>query len=50
MKTINRTEWYSILSVELAKYEWIMKAMNESQVSELTSSIRTKLKQQYKVV
>lgn len=50
MKTINRTEWYLILSKEYAKYDWIMRAMNETQLSELCSSITTKLKQQYKVV
>jgi hypothetical protein len=49
MKTINKTEWYSILSIELSKYEWIMKGMNESQISELCSNVKSKLRQQYKI-
>jgi len=50
MKTINKTEWYAILSTELAKHEWIMKAMNESQVSELVTNIKSDLRKQYRVV
>ena len=49
MKTINKTEWYSILSAEYSKYEWIMKAMNESQLSELVSNIKSDLRKQYKI-
>ena len=50
MKTINTTQWYAILSTEYAKYEWIMKAMNESQLNELCSSIKSDLRKQYRVV
>jgi hypothetical protein len=50
METINKTEWYLILSQEYSKYDWIMRAMNESQLNELCSSIRSRLKQQYKVI
>ena len=49
MKTINTTQWYSILSTEYAKYEWIMKAMNELQVSELVTNIKSDLRKRYKV-
>jgi len=50
MKTINKTEWYAILSTEFTKYEWIMKEMNESQVSELVTNLKSDLRKQYKVV
>jgi hypothetical protein len=50
MKTINKTQWYTILSTEYAKYEWIMKGMNESQLSELVTNIKSDLRKQYKVV
>jgi hypothetical protein len=50
MKTINTTEWYLILSAEYAKYEWIMKAMNETQVCELVANIKSDLRKQYKIL
>lgn len=50
MKTINKTEWYLILSRECMRYEWIMKAMNEAQLSELFTNIKSDLRKQYKVV
>jgi hypothetical protein len=49
MQTINRTQWYAILSTEFAKYEWIMKEMNESQVSELVTNIKSDLRKKYKI-
>ncbi len=49
MKTINTTQWYAILSMEYARYEWIMKAMNEAQLSELVTNIKSDLRKQYKV-
>jgi hypothetical protein len=49
-QTINTTQWYAILSTEYAKYEWIMKAMNESQLSELVANIKSDLRKQYKVI
>ena len=49
MKTINTTQWYAILSTEYARYEWIMKAMNETQLSELVTNIKSDLRKQYKV-